>query len=89
MKNLERFPDVEAIAAEMVCSGATQSDVVEFLKKENLSITKSIVAIKEVYKVSLGEAKTIVCSASCWSEQTNANSAMISDLNDALNECDQ
>jgi len=72
MKNLKRFPEFELEAAEMVRCGETANDVVEFLKSNQLSITQSIVTIKSIYSVSLGEAKSVVCNAPCWSPQANA-----------------
>jgi ribosomal protein L7/L12 len=41
--------------------------ILQYLKKNGLNIIQSIKIIRDVYKISLGEAKNVVSNSQCWS----------------------
>jgi ribosomal protein L7/L12 len=52
--------------------GASAESVVEFLRGEGLTIVESIKIVREVFRVSLGDAKAIVTNNESWRSEVRA-----------------
>lgn len=50
----------------MISDDVSQENIISYLYDEDVSIFESIVLIRELYDISLGEAKQIVSTSPCW-----------------------
>ena len=65
--------DLLALAREMRLSGKELDDVLAELRGRGASIIDSLKIVREVERVSLGEAKLIVDASPAWADMRSSN----------------
>ena len=64
--------------------GAGPADLILYLHREGITIVESIKALKEIYKLSLGEAKELVTAHPAWAEEVRNADILHEELEKAL-----
>jgi hypothetical protein len=63
-----------------VRNGKNKEEIIEFLHISGLTITESMKIIKDIYKISLGEAKAMVAGHPIWNNVVDAAKPLQNDL---------
>ena len=72
----------------MIERGSTQDDVIRYLRDQGVSITDSIILLREIYNISLGGAKAAVTAHPVWHSTVEANRELHDLAIQVLNESD-
>lgn len=67
-----------------VSDGGSREDLILHLHREGFTIVESMKILKEVYKLSLGEAKELVTSHSVWADEVRSADILHEELEKAL-----
>lgn len=71
-----------------VSHGASREDLILYLHHEGITIVDSMKVLKEIYKISLGEAKEIVTAHPAWTDEVRSADILHEQLEKALQEED-
>ena len=66
--------------AEAMRAGRSRADLIRDMKDRGLTILEAIKATRELFGVSLGEAKQLVCTHPVWAETTAAATPMHAEI---------
>lgn len=71
-----------------VSHGASRGDLVLYLHHEGITIVESMKVLKEIYQLSLGEAKELVTAHPAWANEVRGADILHEELEKALQEED-
>ncbi len=66
---------------EMVKIGKSEKEIIKFLHKSGCTIAEAIKFAKEIFDISLGDAKNLVASHPSYADIANASSQLHEELN--------
>ncbi len=72
--------DVKAKCQKEVRDGKSSEEIIESLHASGLTIAESMKIIRELYKISLGEAKMMVARHPVWKDVIDAHTPFHDDL---------
>ncbi|HET8669751.1 MAG TPA: hypothetical protein VFM05_03720 [Candidatus Saccharimonadales bacterium] len=64
--------------------GASSEDLILYLRREGITIVESMKVLKEIYKLSLGEAKELVTAHPAWADEVRSANILHEELENAL-----
>lgn len=83
--------DLESVMEECrkrVGHGASRGDLILYLRDEGITIVESMKVLKEIYKLSLGEAKELVTAHPAWTDEVRSADILHEELEKALQKQD-
>ncbi|MCA1578804.1 MAG: hypothetical protein LC794_15735 [Acidobacteria bacterium] len=67
-----------------VSKGASREDLILYLRHEGITIVESMKVLKEIYSLSLAEAKEQVTAHPAWANEVRSADILHEELQDAL-----
>ena len=67
-----------------VSQGASREDLILYLRHEGSTIVESMKVLKQIYNLSLGEAKEHVTAHPAWAKEVRSADILHEELQDAL-----
>lgn len=79
--------DLESVMEECqrrVSVGARPDELIVYLRREGITIIETMKVLKEIYKLSLGEAKELVTAHPAWADEVRTADTLHEELEKAL-----
>ena len=75
-----QIKELEKICKRRRKNGVPPADLIQFLYDSDASIIDSIIIMRGIYGISLGDAKQLVAAQPCWSEVVEGADKMHEEL---------